>query len=87
MANLTATYGYASEGESFSIADPNEVWLMEMVGKGSIELGSIWVATRIPDGYVCAHANQVLVLLTIQLDLRVFFSLTLDRRRQSQSES
>ena len=57
MDELTQTYGYASGGESFSIADKNEVWIMEMVGKGE-EKGSVWVAVRIPDGYVSAHANQ-----------------------------
>jgi len=58
MGSLVAQYGYYSEGESFSIADPNEVWVMEMIGKGSFEKGAVWVAQRIPDGYVCAHANQ-----------------------------
>ena len=54
----TAKYGYISEGESFSIADTEEVWIMEMIGKGKFEKGMVWVARRIPDGYVCGHANQ-----------------------------
>ena len=58
IAELTAKYGYISEGESFSIADPEEVWIMEMIGKGKYEKGMVWVARRIPDGYVCGHANQ-----------------------------
>jgi len=58
IAELTAKYGYISEGESFSIADPNEVWIMEVIGKGKFEKGMVWVARRIPDGYVCGHANQ-----------------------------
>lgn len=57
MAELVAEYGYISGGESFSIADPNEVWIMELIGKGQ-EKGAVWVALRIPDGYVSAHANQ-----------------------------
>jgi dipeptidase len=60
---LMQTYGYASEGESFSIADGKETWIMELIGKGALskapnKLGSVWVARKIPDGYVCAHANQ-----------------------------
>lgn len=58
MTQLVEEYGYASEGESFSISDPNEVWIMEMIGKGNGEKGAVWVARMIPDGYVCAHANQ-----------------------------
>ena len=69
MTDLVARYGYASEGESFSIADPNEVWILEMIGKGADiqktkkglvnkNKGAVWVARQIPDGYVCAHANQ-----------------------------
>ncbi len=58
MGELVAEYGYASSGESFSIADPNEVWIMEMIGKGEGEKGAVWVALRIPDGYVSGHANQ-----------------------------
>jgi len=52
------TYGYYSEGESFSIADNEEVWVMEVIGKGEGELGSVWVARKIPDGMVSSHANQ-----------------------------
>jgi len=51
------TYGFPSEGETFSIADKEEAWIMEIVGKGK-EKGAVWVARRIPDGYICAHANQ-----------------------------
>ncbi len=56
---LANEYGYPSEGESFSIADPEEAWVMDLVGKGSGgNKGIVWVARRIPDGYICAHANQ-----------------------------
>ena len=72
MTKLVADYGYCSEGESFSIADPNEVWILEMIGKRSGPVqsaiakkmkyqyrdGAVWVARRIPDGYVSGHANQ-----------------------------
>jgi dipeptidase len=58
IGQLLNDYGYASEGESFSIADQNSVWVMEIIGKGNYEKGAVWVARKIPDGYVCAHANQ-----------------------------
>ena len=66
IAELADTYGYASSGESFSIADPDEAWIMELIGKGfkddgkggNAHKGIVWVARRIPDGYVSAHANQ-----------------------------
>lgn len=72
MGELVATYGYYSSGESFSIADANEVWILEMIGKGSPvsvkdkkgrvrtthNKGAVWVAMRIPDGYISGHANQ-----------------------------
>ena len=58
MTDLTKRYGYFSEGETFSIIDKNEAWIMEMVGKGKKEKGSVWVARRIPDGFICSHANQ-----------------------------
>jgi dipeptidase len=58
MTDLVAEYGYASEGESFSISDPREVWILEMVGKGPERKGAVWVARRLPDGTVSAHANH-----------------------------
>jgi dipeptidase len=72
MGELVAEYGYYSSGESFSISDPNEVWILEMIGKGLPQLttdkkgkqktihskGAVWVAMRIPDGYISGHANQ-----------------------------
>ena len=71
IAELVEKHGYASSGESFSIGDPNEVWIMELIGKGTdletdsetgekinINKGAVWVAIRIPDGYVSAHANH-----------------------------
>ncbi len=73
MAELVDTYGYYSSGESFSISDPNEVWIMELIGKGTkmvtkgrgknavtynTHKGAVWVAVRIPDGYISGHANQ-----------------------------
>ena len=58
IVSLANEYGYPSEGESFSIADPQEAWVMDLVGKGESNRGIVWVARRIPDGYICAHANQ-----------------------------
>ena len=58
MTQLVEEYGYCSEGESFSISDPNEVWIMEMIGKGHGNKGAVWVAMLVPDGYVSAHANH-----------------------------
>ena len=58
MTSLVEKYGYYSGGESFTIAAPNEVWIMEMVSKGMKEKGAVWVAIRIPDDCIAAHANQ-----------------------------
>lgn len=58
IITLTEKYGYCSSGESFSIADPNEVWIMEIIGKGPGKKGMAFVARRIPDGYISGHANQ-----------------------------
>jgi dipeptidase len=58
MTDLVAEYGYFSSGESFSIQDPNEVWILEMIGKGPDRKGAVWVARRVPEGHVSAHANQ-----------------------------
>ena len=58
VTSLVRDYGYASEGETFSFGDPNEVWMMDLIGKGPGEKGAVWVATRIPDDCIAAHANQ-----------------------------
>ncbi|MCR5002819.1 MAG: C69 family dipeptidase [Bacteroidales bacterium] len=74
IVELANTYGYASEGESFSIADRDEVWVMDLIGKGmnirngkNMDKGIVWVARRVPDGYICAHANQARIT-TFPLD-------------------
>ena len=58
FSKLTSDYGYASEGESFSIADANEAWILELIAKGPGNKGAVWVARRIPDGYISGHANH-----------------------------
>ena len=58
IVELANTYGYCSSGESFSLIDTEEAWIMELIGKGPNDKGIVWVARRIPDGYVSAHANQ-----------------------------
>ncbi|HNX50205.1 MAG TPA: C69 family dipeptidase, partial [Thermoanaerobaculaceae bacterium] len=58
MTDLVAEYGYASTGETFSIADPNEAWIMDLISKGPDEKGAVWVARRVPDGFISGHANQ-----------------------------
>jgi dipeptidase len=67
MTGLVEEYGYYSSGESMSIADENDVWFFEIIGKGSGNKGAVWVAKRIPDGYVSAHANQARIT-TIDFD-------------------
>jgi dipeptidase len=57
MTSLVAEYGYASSGEAFSISDPNEAWIMDMISKGPGNRGAVWVARRVPDGYISGHAN------------------------------
>ena len=58
MHELVSTYGYSDGGESFSLADPNEAWIFEITSKGHFEKGAVWVARRVPDGYISGHANQ-----------------------------
>ena len=58
FSQLLSDHGYASSGESFSIADAGEAWILELVGKGQGKRGAVWVARRIPDGYISGHANH-----------------------------
>lgn len=68
MTALVDEYGYCSEGESFSICDKNEAWIMEMIGKGKGQKGAVWAAVRIPDDCVAAHANQSRITRLSQYD-------------------
>jgi len=68
MTNLVDLYGYASEGESFTIADHTEVFCLEMIGKGKGYKGAVWAAKRVPDGHVHAHANQARITTILPKD-------------------
>ena len=57
MAELVDEYGYNSSGETITVCDPSEAWIMEIIGKGKGRKGAVWVALRIPDDCICAHAN------------------------------
>lgn len=74
MTDLVDKYGYASSGESFSIADPKEVWIMEMIGKGKTDKGAVWVARRVPDGYISGHANHARIHQFPQNDPETLYS-------------
>lgn len=75
MTTLTDKYGYCSGGETFTICDPNEAWIMEIIGKGPGRKGTVWVAVRIPDDAICAHANQSRIRTFNQKDKKnVMFS-------------
>ncbi len=75
---LVNEYGYASEGESFSFGDPNEVWIMDLIGKGKGQKGAVWVAVRIPDNAIAAHANQARITT---LPLSAKHKLTKEEKR------
>ena len=68
IVDLANTYGYYSSGESFSLADTEEVWVMDLIGKGKDHKGIVWVARRVPDGYICSHANQARISTVPQND-------------------
>ena len=59
-------FRYVSEGESFTLADPNEVWVVEMIGRGDLGFGAVWVAKKVPDGHLHAHANQARITELIE---------------------
>lgn len=73
MITLVNEYGYASEGESFSIGDPNEIWIMDLIGKGPGKKGANWVAVRIPNNAISAHANQARIT-TLPVNMKVKMS-------------
>ena len=68
FSELVDNYGYYSSGESFSISDPDEVWIMELIGKGPGKKGAVWVARKIPEGYISGHANQARITTFPQTD-------------------
>jgi len=74
MTSLVAEYGYYSSGETFSISDPDEVWIMDMIGKGPGNTGAVWVARKIPDGYISAHANAARIRTFPQNDPETLFA-------------
>lgn len=74
MTSLVKEHGYASEGESFSIADPQEVWVMELIGKGKTDSGAVWVARRVPDGHISGHANHARIHRFPQNDPETLYS-------------
>lgn len=79
MTELVSQYGYYSSGESFSIADKDEVWILEMIGKGNKEKGAVWVARMIPDGYISGHANQARITTFPQKGETVATSANIDK--------
>jgi dipeptidase len=80
MAELVDKYGYYSSGESFSISDADEVWILEMIGKGPGITGAVWVARRVPDGYICGHANQArITTFPLEKDKHSISSKDLDK--------
>ena len=66
IIHLSYTCRYASEGESFTLADPNEVWIVELIGKGDLGWGAVWVAKKVPDGHIHSHANQARITELIE---------------------
>jgi dipeptidase len=74
MTSLVAEHGYYSSGETFSISDPNEVWIMDMIGKGPGNTGAVWVARLVPDGYISAHANAARIRQFPQNDPETLFA-------------
>lgn len=79
---LVNEYGYASEGESFSFGDPNEVWIMDLIGKGPGKKGANWVAVRIPDDAIAAHANQARITkLPIGRKVKVSAAVAKEQKR------
>lgn len=81
MHELVSTYGYSDGGESFSLADPDEVWIFEIIGKDD-EKGALWVARRVPDGYVCGHANQARITTFPQAQKKSYKAISSDNIKQ-----